>query len=511
MFDEKKYTAPAKNFLFAAAGLAVLSLANARIFSSIAFFDFDPLDWGGFLDAAWRIWCGQRIYVDYAFHTGPVHLYMFLLFFKLFGFDRQGILMHLTVINTLTAAATFAAAWGRMPLVFTALCTLLTLAGFYWIYPHPYYDYSAHFFGLLGVAVLARTLPFEHPRAAWRVGLFCGVTAAFCGMTKINIGAAYGLVYTAVFLTGLCRVQSLAACGLGLLAGLAAVLATLASPAAFFQNLAEYSSLASDRLTRFLFIPAYFKNFLSIPAILLIWILWGRKKTWEFVLCLGVGAMAIFTVNTGSFRGWDYLPMIGMYMALSFRIFFGLFREPAAGPRKAAVAACILVLSVVSLYQIFQLTKVTLARMRFIRNLSAEERYELKNGPFQGWVFKKNEGEIIDGMIETVRKIPPQETLLMLSNMQMLYPFAEKESYKGIPFQWFEGRLPPLGKVKEVRQHIFDHPPDWILASHEEGKHPVNALMGYLEIPGNFLFDQYDIVKTWSTYALFRRRPGLAQ
>ncbi len=500
-----------KHFLLAAVGLIGLLSANVLVFSRIAFFDFATMDWGGFLDAAWRIWCGQRIYVDYTFHTGPMHLYMFLLFFKLFGFDRQGILMHLTVINTLTAAATFAVAWGRIPLVFTALCTVLTLAGFYWIYPHPYYDYSAHFFGLLGVAALARTLPFEHPRLAWVVGLFCGVMAAFCSMTKINIGAAYGMVYAAIFLTGLRPVQSLASCGLGLLAGLAAVLATLASPAAFFHNLSEYSSMASDRLTRLLFIPAYFKNFLTVPVILLIWILWGKKKTWEFALCLGVGAMAIFTVNTGSFRGWDYLPMMGMYMALSFRILFAALSDAASQRKKNLAAGFIAILAVISLYQLGQLVKVSAERFRLSSDRSDKERYELKKGPFKGWIFKKNEGEIIDDMIETVRKIPPQETLLILSDMQMIYPFAGKESYKGIPFQWFVGVAPPPWKIGEVRQTIFDHPPDWVLTSHDEGKHPVNAIMGYLEIPANFLFNQYDIVKTWSTYALFRRRPGLAK
>ncbi len=57
-----------KAILIAAAALTVLFLINLWIFEGVAFFDFQALDWGQFLDAEWRIWTGQKIFVDFWFH-----------------------------------------------------------------------------------------------------------------------------------------------------------------------------------------------------------------------------------------------------------------------------------------------------------------------------------------------------------------------------------------------------------------------------------------------------------
>ena len=117
--------------------LPLVLVLNMLILSRVAFLDFSDLDWGGFLDASWRVFIGQKVYHDFFYHSGPVHLYMNAFFFQLFSFGKNAILAHLVTVNSLMILATFFATYRRVPVFFTILTTVHTLTSYYWIYPHP--------------------------------------------------------------------------------------------------------------------------------------------------------------------------------------------------------------------------------------------------------------------------------------------------------------------------------------------------------------------------------------
>jgi hypothetical protein len=341
--------------------------------------------------------------------------------------------------------------------------------------------------------------------AAWAGGV-CGVLATCVVMTKINIGAAYGIVYLLPLLASRHPFKSTGVFILAGLVTLALLVGTLPSPAAFYHSLTEYNGVAGGRLIRFLLIPVYLKNFFWVPFVMLPLITSGNRKIWEIALCLGVGAMAIFTINTGSYRGWDYLSMMGMYMSLSFGILLRIYSETSSQARKVTAGICMLILTSISLYQIGCLLTKPIERIRYVHNLSHTGQHILKNGPFRGWLFDKATGELLDNMIAGVQQIPASESLLVLSDMQMIYPFAGKESYKGIPAQWYAGVTPPPDKVSTVRQFLFDHRADWILTNRDDSEQTLNALMIYLGISPEYLFQNYEMVNSWGSYALFRNR-----
>lgn len=493
-----------KNIFWSVFAAAAVFCLNLIVFSRIGLLDFNRIDHGFMLETVWRVMNGQRIYEDFVFHTGPVHVYLDVLFFKLFGLGRTAMLVHMAAINTIVAGLTFFAAWRRIPVFFAVICTYLTLAGFYWAYPHPYYDYTAHLLGLIAIAGLAQTIPFNSKRQALIAGFIGGAAAMLSCLTKINVGAAYFGICGAVLLTCRNLRYSLPAYLASALAVLG-VLFLFVSPSAFFANHFEYHSVVSPRLMRFVLILIYFKNFFWLPFVLLYIATIGKRLAYlpQLALCLGLGVVAIFTVNTGSYRGWNYLPMMGMYAALTFRVLFSIYGEAYFRKKKIMVGIFIGILTATVFYQSYQLWTLFYPQYR---KAHADNPYVLKNGPFRGWRFPEEKGKNLDAMIEAVQKLPANEELLVLSQAQMVYIFAKKKSYsfKGMVVQWYPGSDPVPSRRGEAAQYIINHPPEWILIS-IDGVHPVNDIVEYLGIPLPF-FQQYQVVQTWGADGLMKRR-----
>lgn len=493
-------------------GLAAffLFMIDVLVFKTIGFFSFGMFDNGQFLDAAWRFLRGQRLYVDFGFHTGPIQIYMYSLFFKIFGFGMTGILMHLAIINTCMSLMTFVIAKGRMPLAFACLCSFLTMVGFYWTYPHPYYDFTAHFFGLFGIAWLAQTTPFQNSRQAEIAGSVCGVMATLSFFTKTNIGGAYGIIYGLVFLVCSYPLRSLFFYCMGVLVTSTFTLLSLPSAPDFFKNLIESTqTVGESRFLRFIIVLVFFKNYFWVPFAVLLPITYAKRKRiiHDLILALGLGAIAIFTINTGSMRDWNYVPMLGIYMALSFKVIFDQLQFAESQARKICIGVGIIVLSFVCLDYSFRLSKSTFDSYTTIQNYSPSRKHVLQNGPFRGWVFSKEEGELLDQMIRAIQKIPANQTFLTLTQLPGLYAFAARDSFRGIPNHWFVANMPPKSKVPEVRRYIYSHVPDWILTYRDgKGEHPMNEIMGYLGIPPEFITSQYDMTNYWEAYALFKKR-----
>ena len=118
-----------ENTLFAS--LFIIIIGNALFLSWNAFRCFNFHDMGSFLDASWRVSNGQRPYLDFIYHAGPVHLYLNAFFFKIFSFGKTALLAHLITVQSIVISAVFLALWRNVSFPITVLVTLLTGPAFY--------------------------------------------------------------------------------------------------------------------------------------------------------------------------------------------------------------------------------------------------------------------------------------------------------------------------------------------------------------------------------------------
>ena len=122
-----------------------------------------------------------------------------------------------------------------------------------------------------------------------------------------------------------------------------------------------------------------------------------------------------------------------------------------------------------------------------------------------------------DDMVEYVRReIPAGDSILVLADMQILYPLANRESYRGIPFIFdvrprlqFKNMPMPGRQTEEVRQNILQNLPDWIIVyqgpSQLETNFFVEGITRYLGLSAE-LEKSYDGVKTWGPYVLLKKK-----
>jgi len=72
--------------------LAIILILNAFFLKFNAFRGLNFFDISAFTDASWRVYSGQKPYVDFMFVSGPVHLYLNAFFFFLFGIGKNAFL-----------------------------------------------------------------------------------------------------------------------------------------------------------------------------------------------------------------------------------------------------------------------------------------------------------------------------------------------------------------------------------------------------------------------------------
>src|SRR3989338_1931747 len=178
---------PARSPWFDVSFLIALLVLNAFFLNYNAFRTFNFYDMCFPLDGGWRIASGQRPYADFIYYTGPVHLYLNALFFKLFGFGKAAVLAHLIFIHSLVITAVFIVSRKYLPVWITALVTILTTTSFYWPISHPWHNQTALFFGIMAVVFFLIHFPLADSKA-FLVGAFPGVCVVLAFITKTDIG-----------------------------------------------------------------------------------------------------------------------------------------------------------------------------------------------------------------------------------------------------------------------------------------------------------------------------------
>lgn len=488
------------------AGLLILLAVNALFLKRAMLFQFDPNDYGGFLDITWRIHCGQKPYVDFIYHLPPLFLYTMTAFATLFGFGKAGILAHLVTVSSGMIAASFFLVRGRIPSYAVLLVTALTTVGFYWHYPFPTFTHDAFFYVTLGVMVLSRALPLASPRSAFWSGFAGAAAAGLAAMTKPNIGVPFGAFFLALLALENNRKYSFSGYLLGGLGAMALCIPLIHDLEKLFFHMTTYISTQQGRLLNLLYPSRWFANgYWLFPAIVLPNIsLKDRRIRASLILFTGVILLTLFVLNTSSFTPLAHIPMMGVSAGLGWML---LRKATTASPRRLKMVFTLMTAAI--LFQMGQsgFYAFRIAEGREHPNPFLKNDYEIQTEPLKGWRCIKVWGEPMDEIVRFVNtSVPKEDSLLVISPMQIVYALTRRESYRNIPFQFLINVNPAPGRqLEEVRNAILANPPRWLITHRDRGPFPVNVMLPYMRLQ-EFVFKNYEVIRSWGSYAILRKK-----
>lgn len=489
--------------------LILILAGNAFFLHFNAFRYFHFYDMCFSLDGGWRILNGQKPYVDFIYFSGPIHLYLYAFFFKLFGFGKTAIFAHLVAVHSMVIVLTYLMVHRRVPDHFAWLAIILTTTSFYWPVSHPWHDQSAHLWGILGVAVLIWQLPFQSQKHALITGGFLSLMAVVSFMTKTNIGAAYGLVFGVICLTVKERWKAILGYLGGMILGLLFIRLLISDLPAYFEQSFGYSALtARERLSGFLNFSQWLVNYYWLPCLIILGNSWHHRrqlKDW-MVLFVGIFFVAIVSIVSGQMIQSANIALWGIFMAVGFIVFFKI---PPAENSKWRITiyrySRLFLIIITSVFIVLSAREgLNLQAWKYITGYPPSGLYTISTPALKGWNCDEVKGRILDQLTVSIpRKIPKNESLLILSDLQILYALTGRESFKGIPILVFrENHMPVPGpQLLEVKERLRRHPPDWILADIDSCLREIPYIGLEEEIK-----TRYSIVWYEAYYALFKRK-----
>ena len=350
----------------------------------------------------------------------------------------------------------------------TLLVTLLTGPSFYWSVSHPWHDQSAHLWGILATALLVWQIPYARKQHAFLTSLACGILAVLSFMTKSNIGLAYGITFFIVFLTSPQRRDTLRGYGAGIFLGLMLTLLLIRFPKEFIEESLAFAGVAG-RFSSLFILANWFANYYwLILGIVAVNVLPYYKKHPELItLFMGISFVGIFSMITGAITQPANNFLWGVQMALAFIVMNKIKNLLSQSKIKfyelslKILTGMTIFLTIIAVQYGYQLKTWTY----FQKNPAGN--YVIKTKPLEGWRAPRFQGEPLDQLVEYINKnIPPTEPLLNLTDMYIIYALTGRDSYRGIPFVFFQDQLPARGEqAEQVQQNILSHPPDWILVN----------------------------------------------
>ncbi|MDP3920976.1 MAG: glycosyltransferase family 39 protein [Candidatus Omnitrophota bacterium] len=525
-------------------GLALFLAVNA-VYMKFTYMHvfFDPNDHGGFLDMAWRILRGQKIYVDFLYHNGPFFPYTMAFFMTVFGFGKTAILAHLLLTSSLNTILTFFILRKHTPLVVTLVLTALAMVSFHWAYPFPNYTHDAFVWGLLGVLVLSSRMPLQGATTAFGSGLLCGLIAVAAFMTKFNIGAIYGLTFILVLISSAERFSGIKGFVTGAVLMLLVSWIFIGDVNGFLNyNILPFmrgAVIAERSSALWASLPDWAERHYWLVAVVVLAGVWTHllKMSQWIVLFLGAVMCAMFTHRTNSLS-----PLIILPNVLGFILFYRLSVAAMPGIRALIFRTMFGALVIITGVQIIPFARYiatdifhdnvgkstlilegypgsadpeTLAKVtehkdwvsKEIRNYPIISNYVLKSEPLAGWLCNQEWGEPLDGIVSAIKKhVPGDQTVLVLSTMQLIYPLTGRDSFRGMTFHFNLPGVPELDvQAPRVRAAIVEHPPDWIVTHRDVSVFPINALVHYLQLT-DYINNNYARVNDeWGSFGMLRR------
>jgi hypothetical protein len=451
-------------------GFSAVLILNAVFLTSMAFRHFNFFDMGSILDAAWRLYCGQRPYVDFIYVMGPIHLYFYLMAFKIFGFGKMGVLAYLLFIPSLLVTLMFVTLRKYLPVWVTLIVLLLTTVSFQWNIAHPWYDQTSHLWGVAAVLILVNFFMKSSGRIPWGIGFFCGIMTVLSTMSKTNIGVAYGVCFFVILLCCAGREKSL----LGYLAGLLCATAfvfifLIRYPRPYFEQILTHTqAVAGNRFSAMLNLKAWSVNYYWVcPAVLLAFVnrrLWKAKELFLVFICLTF--VAIYSVHTGNIIKPANIYLWGVQMGLAFLV---LFYPNFRGPDKRLPKSILWGTGVLACWSGILIALAVMSGMQ-LKVWTYTKRqpfgdYTLQSGPLKGWKTEAWAGKPADALVDYINEfVPKTDSLLNLTDMYIIYALTGRDSYRGIPVMFMEKNMPAPGRQTNlVREYILTHPPQWII------------------------------------------------
>jgi hypothetical protein len=516
MIDSQPPPAVAKRIWIDAILLLLLLSLNAVVLVVKGTERFEFFDMSAFMDAGYRVSIGQEPYVDFYYITGPVHLYMHALSFKLFGFTTTAVIVHLCTVSLAVTALVYVIArkyLNRAPSVFLGL---LSLYSFYGPVSHPWYDQNATFWLLLGI--LSWELRFS--RFPQLVSVLCGVLSAVSFLTKSNVGGVGGFVLLSLIATQPGRVRHTLMYVAGGVAGIGLMMLILKSPESYVHQ-AFFAYSTTNRLTNFpklwtLCYETY--NVFVVPLTLLLALLGGmtfiRANASHLALVVSMTVAALFAEWTSSMHPDGNL----VWMALQVTYLFVLASRldfSRLGVRAMLAKTCTwLLIAAASAYCLLVSIERTNLLIVWVWNPRIRiSDYELRTPSFKGWRCNGRTGEGLDDVVQFVNDtVPKDESLLVFPDCTMIYGMTNRDSYRKVPFifhlfQIMKGKL-----LDDCRDHLRTQPPQWIVLRFDRratvhGDFQPKGLLEWMQV-FEFIRDNYGIVQEFGEFHVLRQGAG---
>lgn len=496
-------------FLFLAINAAFLYFNSFR---TMLFYDM-----GFILDASWRVYCGQVPCRDFLVSFGPIHFYLMAIFYHLFGFGKIALWAHTVTISSLVILATYILARHTSRLWVAALCAALSMVSFYWATSFPWYNQSAHFWGILGVAILGCwIISGAGGKSAGWTGSMLGLLAFTSFMTKTSIGPFYAIVF---FLT-LCvlphKIRSLMSFVLGAFVAICVVRMFFISSYYDFidQAILNYGRIQSHRLTDFAVHPrSFLLNHYWIIALIVSVGLWGffRASLPLLILFFGIWITATTAFCTSGAVFQAEAEPLGIFVALGFVM---LYQKLRLRPNDRVTKAVVCGLACITGYLIFVHARYGINveswsisdSKTFINQKKPLGEYSLQAKSLKGWRTEPAKGQSLDRLVDFIEtKIPREDSILVLTDMQMLNPMTGRQSYRGIPWHFVLDTLPAPGEqLARVRDQIESHRPDWIV-THKAKVPYISSLIDYLGL-WQAIRSNYGIAYDDNLYLVLRKQ-----
>jgi hypothetical protein len=504
--------------LTAALALSVVTvLVNARR-------TFDFFDMSGFLDGGYRVYRGQRLYVDFFYHAGPVQPALHAAFFHIFGFCQTAVLAHLGTVMTIFGAATYYLARAGAPPVGlpplgAAILTVIAVLGFAGPISHPFYDQTAFMFIAVGLALYQWHLRTATIRSASLAGVGAGILAGLSFMAKANEGAVGGLALLALFAMGPYPRAAVSCCIAGGLIGGLAPMVPLASPYDFI-NSAFIAYPTANRLTNFSRLGLALIQCLYVPvaACGLGMAAFGgrrfvRERRHDLAILGAICGVSIFSGWTGSTQLPAFTLGAGMGLVYTWLIVRSLLASPETRPSppkvRIMVALAGLVSLLVAVYIADKTWKLETWRWRNVLDGSdnpVHSDYAFTTPAFAGWRCDGKVGEGVDAAVRFLAKnARPEERLFVFPDATFIYGLLGRDSWISAPMIFQANQGPPSGEgTRRLRRSLLSHPPEWIVYHNQievsfYSAHRLTVWLG-LEI----LFKQYEVVSTTREVSVLR-------
>lgn len=487
--------------------VAALSLILGRA----ALLTYDAFDMSAFMDAGWRVYSGQRPYVDFYYHGGPVHLYLHAVSYAVFGFGKIAVLVHLLAGNAVVLGVAYVIARRRLGVAHSLALAVLSSLAFYGPIAHPWYDQNASLWLVVGALVL-ELCPVSRPGFVAR-GAALGGLAAFAFFTKTNVGAAGAGCFLLVLVAGPRRRAGLVGYVLGAAVAAALVLATVST-----SDFVDQVFVAARPHARLLRMNQLVDVLLQTPYVLLMALttavasMGGRTfiaaHADRFALLGGLLLTSVFTAWTGSMKIAANIVLVGVELTLLAVLASHLPDGPPGSTdrrlRRTAVGgliACALAL----LVSAGQKTTDRLVWTWRASNLAND--YTLTTPAMRGWRCNRQVCEGIDRSVAWIQAyVPPGESLFVFPDATLVYGLTGRDSWRNAPFAFHLGQQPAPGRrYQQFRASFTAAPPRWILLHNqtEVGFFHTFALLRWLELD-RFIATRYRIVWHWNDFAVLR-------